>query len=171
MNFNEHRNDILSEASRYVKDLSIVVPYISLSKNIIVRNSFFNSQFSYFGLIWLFHRCIMNNKINQLHERCMRLIYGVKTSTFEELLENGKSFWYTFGATKCWLQNFSYNFQLFRPSDISYTVIIYEVILIWSTKRKTTFSWRQKYFLPRSENLGYCNLGAESINYPECLQK
>ena len=33
----------------------------------------------------------MNNKINQLHERCMRLIYGDKTSSLEELLEQVKS--------------------------------------------------------------------------------
>ena len=33
----------------------------------------------------------MNNKINWLHERCMRLIYEDKTSSFEELLEQDKS--------------------------------------------------------------------------------
>ena len=32
----------------------------------------------------------MNNKINRLHERCMHLIYGDKTSSFEELLEQDK---------------------------------------------------------------------------------
>ena len=32
----------------------------------------------------------MNNKINWLHERCMRLIYEDKTSFFEELLEQDK---------------------------------------------------------------------------------
>ena len=33
----------------------------------------------------------MNIKINRLHERCMRLIYEDKTSSFEELLEQDKS--------------------------------------------------------------------------------
>ena len=33
----------------------------------------------------------MNNKINRLHERYMRLIYGDKISSFEELLEQEKS--------------------------------------------------------------------------------
>ena len=54
-------------------------------------NSFFNSQFSYCPLIWMFHSRIMNIKINRLHERYMRLIYGDKTSSFEELLEQDKS--------------------------------------------------------------------------------
>ena len=64
---------------------------MSLSKKKILMNSFFNSQFSYCPLIWMFHSRIMNNKINRLHERCMRLIYGDKTSSFEELLEQDKS--------------------------------------------------------------------------------
>ena len=39
----------------------------------------------------MFHSRIMNNKINWLHERCMRLIYEDKSSSFEELLEQDKS--------------------------------------------------------------------------------
>ena len=54
-------------------------------------NLFFNSQFGYCPLIWMFHNRIMNNKINRLHERCMRLIYADKTSSFEEQLEQVKS--------------------------------------------------------------------------------
>ena len=38
----------------------------------------------------MFHGRIMNNKINRLHERCMRLISGCKTSSFEKLLEQDK---------------------------------------------------------------------------------
>ena len=33
----------------------------------------------------------MNNKINWLHEKCMRLIHEDKTSSFEELIEVSKS--------------------------------------------------------------------------------
>ena len=91
LNFNEHLNDIISNASRKVNALSRVVPYMSLSKKKILMNSFFNSQFSYCPLIWMFHSRITNNKISRLHERCMRLIYGHKTSSFEELLEQDKS--------------------------------------------------------------------------------
>ena len=38
----------------------------------------------------MFHSSIMNNKINRLHERCMRLIHGDKMSSFEELLQQDK---------------------------------------------------------------------------------
>ena len=50
-------------------------------------NVFFNSQFTYCPLIWMFHSRLINNKINRLHERCLRIEYSDNQSTFEELLE------------------------------------------------------------------------------------
>ena len=54
-------------------------------------NAFFNSQFNYCPVIWMCHSRALNNKINRLHERCLRIIYNDKTSTFKELLEKDKS--------------------------------------------------------------------------------
>ena len=101
LNFNEHLNDIISKASRKVNALSRAVPYMSLSKKKILMNSFFTSQFSYCPLIWMFHSRIMNNEINRLHERSMRLIYGDKTLSFEKLLEQDK----------CRLRDICYNLR------------------------------------------------------------
>ena len=39
----------------------------------------------------MFHSYNLNNKINRLHERCLRVIYNDKTSSFEQLLENDNS--------------------------------------------------------------------------------
>ena len=39
----------------------------------------------------MFHIRNLNNKINRLHERCLRVIYNDKTSSFEQLLENDNS--------------------------------------------------------------------------------
>ena len=50
-------------------------------------NVFFNSQFTYCPLIWMFHSRLINNKINRLHERCLRIECSDNQSTFEELLE------------------------------------------------------------------------------------
>ena len=91
LNFNEHLNDIISKASRKVNALSRVMPYMSLSKKKKLLSSFFNSQFNYCPLIWMFHSRIINNKINRLHERCLHLLYGDKSSSFEKLLEQDKS--------------------------------------------------------------------------------
>ena len=50
-------------------------------------NAFFKSQFSNFPLVWMCHSRANNSKINRLHERCLRIIYSDKQSSFEELLE------------------------------------------------------------------------------------
>ena len=39
----------------------------------------------------MYHNKTYNNKINRLHERCLRLIYNDKRSSFEDLLEKDNS--------------------------------------------------------------------------------
>jgi len=50
-------------------------------------NAFIKSQFSYCPLTWMFHGRILENKINRIHERCLRIVYCDPDSSFEELLE------------------------------------------------------------------------------------
>ena len=64
---------------------------MNLSKKNMLMNSFFKSQFSYCPLVWMCHSRTINNKINHLHERCLRLIYNNKISSFKELLERDRS--------------------------------------------------------------------------------
>ena len=53
--------------------------------------AFITSHFSYCPLVWMFHSRELNNKINRIHERSLRLVYSDKTSTFQELLDKDKS--------------------------------------------------------------------------------
>ena len=46
---------------------------------------------SYCPLVWMFRSSIVNNNINHLHERCLRVLYKGKTSSFKELLEKDGS--------------------------------------------------------------------------------
>ena len=39
----------------------------------------------------MIHSRSLNDKINRLHERCLRMIYNDKSSNFEELLNKGNS--------------------------------------------------------------------------------
>ena len=50
-------------------------------------NSFFNSQFNYCPLVWMFHSRSINNKINRLHERVLRILYNDFKSSFKNLLD------------------------------------------------------------------------------------
>ena len=52
---------------------------------------FVTSQFSYFLLIWKFHSSRLNNKINSVHERALRITHQDNTSTFQELLKKDNS--------------------------------------------------------------------------------
>ena len=51
-------------------------------------NSFFNSQFNYCPLVWMFDsRSNNNNKINRLHGRDLRIVHNDFKSSFKNLLE------------------------------------------------------------------------------------
>ena len=45
----------------------------------------------YCPVIWMFHSRSLSNNINRLHERCLRIIYDYKRSSFEELLVKDNS--------------------------------------------------------------------------------
>ena len=49
------------------------------------------SPVSYCPLVWMFHSRGESNKVNRIYERCLRLIYHDKKSTFYELLEKDSS--------------------------------------------------------------------------------
>ena len=57
----------------------------------MVINAFFSSQFNYCPLIWMCHNRTTNRKINRLHERCLRIKYNDKQSSFKMLLEKDSS--------------------------------------------------------------------------------
>ena len=58
----------------------------------LLMKAFIESQFSYCSLIWMFHSRMLNNRINNLHERALRLVYKDNVSTFTQLLQRDKSF-------------------------------------------------------------------------------
>ena len=57
-----------------------------------IFKSFFESQFRYFHLIWMFCRRKANIKINKLPERALRIVYQDDILNFEELLGKDNSF-------------------------------------------------------------------------------
>ena len=49
--------------------------------------AFVLSQFNYCPLVWIFHSSEINNRINRIHERALRIAYKDQHSTFQELLD------------------------------------------------------------------------------------
>ena len=64
---------------------------MNFAKRCLIVNAFFYSQFNYCQLVWMCHNRTNNNKINDLYERCLRLIYNDKKSFFEDLLQKDGS--------------------------------------------------------------------------------
>ena len=92
LNFENHISDICSKVSRKLSALGRIAGYITLEKRRMLFKAFIESQFNYCPLIWMLHSRTMNNKINRLHERSLRIVYSDQSSTFEELLERDKTF-------------------------------------------------------------------------------
>jgi len=91
LKFDIHLETICKKAHRKLSALSRITNYMELPKRRILMNAFFKAQFNYCPIIWMFHSRCLNNKINRLHERCLRMIYNDKISTFEELLTKDNS--------------------------------------------------------------------------------
>ena len=91
LNFNCHLENILKKASKKSHVLARITPYTSIPKRKLLMNSFFTSQINYYLLTSMCHSRTMSNKINRLHERCLRTAYSEKTSSFDKLLENDGS--------------------------------------------------------------------------------
>ena len=91
LNFNKHLETICKKTSAKVTALARMVKIIPFEKKRLLMKAFIESQFSYCPLIWMFCSRKMNNKINYIHERALRLVYDDYTSTFNDLLKKDES--------------------------------------------------------------------------------
>jgi len=91
LKFDVHVGNICQKANRKLNALSRLTNYMELPKRRLLMNAFFKAQFNYCPVVWMFHSRSLNNKINRLHERCLRIIYNDKHSSFDALLEKDNS--------------------------------------------------------------------------------
>ena len=87
LNFEKHINNICGKAKAKLSALSRVAPYMNFEKKKTLMNAFFKAQFNYCPLVWMLHSRRLNNKINRLHERCLRVVHNNNQSTLQELLD------------------------------------------------------------------------------------
>ena len=92
LNFNEHISKLCKKVSQKIHALARISNFMSTEKLRKIMKAFIDSQFGYCPLIWMFCSRTLNNRINQLHERALRLVYKDATLSFEELLIVDKSF-------------------------------------------------------------------------------
>jgi hypothetical protein len=89
--FNEHVTLICNKGSQKLHALARISNFMDEGKRKIIMKAFFSSQFSYCPLVWMFHNRSLNNRINRLHERALRIVYKDNVSSYDELLEKDNS--------------------------------------------------------------------------------
>ena len=86
-----HITNLCKKASQKLHVLARIVNYMDLPKRKVLMKAFITSQFSYCLLIWMLHSRTLNNRINNIHERALRLTYNDDKSSFKQLLEKDHS--------------------------------------------------------------------------------
>ena len=92
LKFDEHISNIYKQVQRKLAILMRLKKYLDFEKLRILFKTFFESQFKYCPLTWMFYCRGTNNKINRLQERALRFVYDDYSSSFDVLLNQDKSF-------------------------------------------------------------------------------
>ena len=90
LKFEKHITGIFNKASQEIHVLSRSTSYMLLNKQRLFMKTFVEPHFSH--LIWMFHSRCLNNKINNVHEKALRIVYSDRKLTFKEILDKGASF-------------------------------------------------------------------------------
>ena len=85
--FEHHITSLCKKANEKSHALSRIAHYLDFQKRRSLMKAFIISQFNYCPLIWMFHNRALNDRINKIHKRALRLVYQNKNLSFSELLE------------------------------------------------------------------------------------
>ena len=86
----EHVTSLCRKASQNLNAVARVAQYMNLAYSRLIMNAFIFSQFGYCPLVWMFHSRKVNNRINIIHERALRIAYRDSGSTFQQFLKQNK---------------------------------------------------------------------------------
>ena len=87
----DHITRFCSKANQKLSALARVSKYMTLQKRCLPMSSYITSQFNYCPLVWMIHNRKLNKKINKVHERALRIVYGDHKTKSSELLNIDKS--------------------------------------------------------------------------------
>ena len=85
LSFKSHVQSLCRKASQKLHALSRISIFMDSKKIKLMMNTLILSHLSYCPLIWIFHDRKIENKINEIQERALRIAYRDNTSQFKEL--------------------------------------------------------------------------------------
>ena len=68
--------------SQKLNALARVGHYMNLAQRRLIMNAFIFSQFGYCPVVWIFDSRKLNIRINNIHERVLRIVFRDYESTF-----------------------------------------------------------------------------------------
>ena len=86
LNFNNHISTICKKAGNKLNAINRLQNFLAQKEKETLVNTFVYSNFNYCPLVWHFSHKKSTNKIEKLHERCLRFLYKNATDSFEDLL-------------------------------------------------------------------------------------
>ena len=147
---------------------------MNIEKRKLLMNSFFNAQFNYCLLIWMIHSRYNNNKIKNLHERCLRLTCCDKTSSYEKLIEKDDSV-----SIHLEIETSSLEIEIYKVKNelaptitvnilvqFLKTIIISKTIMILGFLFQEQFTMLLKHLLSRTKIMGYCSYRVKKSRIP-----
>ena len=92
LKFEPHVRSLCKKASQKQNAFAGIACSLKFDQTKLLLNAFITSQFSYTPVVWMFQQRKLNNHINRIHERALRIVYQDHNSTFEKLLSKDSSF-------------------------------------------------------------------------------
>ena len=87
----EHVEGLCKKASQKVSAVARISSLMRFEQRKRIVNLFIASHFSHYPLVWMFHSRPINNRIDHIHERALKIIYQDYNSSFKELLKKDKT--------------------------------------------------------------------------------
>ena len=84
--FKQQIKSICKKGSQKLHALSRISYFLDIDQLKRIMKAFILSQFSYCPLVWMFCDRALNNKINRIHERALRITYKGMTSDYDTML-------------------------------------------------------------------------------------
>ena len=109
---------------------------------VTLLSALFNSQFNYIPLIWMFCSRSLNNRLNRVHERSLRIAYDDYISSFEQLQEKDDT-------TNIHQQNLrTLATEMYKVSKNLSPLFIRELF----TEKEVTYNTRSNVFIDVDDN-------------------
>ena len=87
----QHIEGLCKKASQKVSALARVSALMRSEQRKRIVNLFITSDFSHYPLVWMFHSQRINNRIDHIYERALKIIYQDYECSFKELLRKDKT--------------------------------------------------------------------------------